>query len=36
MKIKRLQESGMVALLEEVILNGRMRRRYRKVNKMVI
>ena len=36
MKIKRLQESGMVALLEEVMQNGRMRRRYRKVNKMVI
>ncbi len=36
MKIKRLQESGMVALLEEVMQNGRMRRRYRKVNKMVV
>ena len=36
MKIKRLQESGMVVLLEEVMQNGRMRRRYRKVNKMVI
>ena len=36
MKIKRLQESGMVALLEEVMQNGRMRRRYRKENKMVI
>ena len=36
MKIKRLQDSGMVALLEEVMQNGRMHRRYRKVNKMVI
>ena len=36
MKIKRLQESGMVALFEEVMQNGRMHRRYRKVNKMVI
>ena len=36
MKIKRLQESGMVALFEEIMQNGRMRRRYRKVNKMVI
>ncbi|MBR2205364.1 MAG: hypothetical protein IJ898_03255 [Prevotella sp.] len=36
MKIKRLQESGMVALFEEIMQNGRMHRRYRKVNKMVI
>ncbi len=36
MKIKRLQESGMVEFLEEVMQNGRMRRRYRKVNKMVV
>jgi len=36
MKIKRLQDSGMVALFEEKMQNGRMHRSYRKVNKMAI
>ena len=36
LKIKRLQEAGMVELSEEFVEDGHVRRKYRKLNKMIV
>ena len=36
LKIKRLQEAGMVEMAEEFVEDGHVRKRYRKLNRMIV